>query len=78
MRAALSISANITEGCGRRTAGEWRHYLCTSLGSLCEVEGYLDLARDALVLDHAAHFALTTRTTVCKRMLIGLINRAPP
>jgi four helix bundle protein len=45
-RAAASIPANIAEGCGRRTDGQFRHLVRIALGSATELEYQLLLARD--------------------------------
>lgn len=45
-RSAVSIPANIAEGCGRATRGEFRQFLSIARGSLKELETLLELARD--------------------------------
>jgi len=44
--AAVSVSANIAEGSGRRGPREFRRFLDISLGSLAEVHVYLILAKE--------------------------------
>ena len=45
-RAAASISANIAEGKGRNGDKVFAHFLDIALGSLCEVQALMLLARD--------------------------------
>ena|SRR5688572_14416374 len=74
LRAALSISANIAEGCGKRSRDEFRRYLETSLGSLLEVESDLEVAVSAAVVRSETHANLTLKTKMLRRMLISLIG----
>jgi len=44
-RAAVSIPSNIAEGCGRDTNAQISHFINIALGSLCEVETQLIIAK---------------------------------
>ena len=75
IRAALSVSASIAEGSGRGSSQEFRHFVDSSLGSLFEVENYLDTALAVGIISHDSHRALTNRSRVLRRMLISLRKR---
>lgn len=74
-RAALSIPANIAEGCGRETNGELRRFLFISRGSASEVEYFLLAAHDLGFLETDAYRQLYTDLEHLKRMLAGLIKK---
>jgi len=74
-RAAVSISANIAEGCGRSGDREFARFLQVSLGSASEVQSLLLLARDLGFLEAQLHAAIEDQTTEVKRMLAGLLGR---
>jgi len=45
-RAAISIGANLAEGCGRRTSNELARFVRIAMGSASELDYHLLLCRD--------------------------------
>jgi four helix bundle protein len=74
-RAAVSIAANIAEGCGRSTETEFGRFLQIAMGSASETQYHLLLARGLKFLKTADHQHLEERVTEVKRMLASLIQR---
>jgi four helix bundle protein len=73
-RAAVSIGANIAEGCGKNSRPDFARYLQTALGSASELEYHLLLAHDLGYLADESHQELTVRVSEVKRMLTGFIQ----
>jgi len=73
-RAAVSIGANIAEGCGRRSDGELVRFLQIARGSASEVEHHLLLARDLKFLQAVTHQDLEKRLQEVQRMLTSLVS----
>jgi four helix bundle protein len=74
-RAAISVPANLAEGCGRSGDRELRRFVRVALGSASELEYHLLLARDLGLLPDAAYEQLAATTVEVKRMLSGLAAR---
>ena len=74
-RAAISISANIAEGCGRRSDPEMQRFLQIARGSASEVECHLLLARDLHFLSSGDFGDLEKRVFEIQRMLASLSAR---
>lgn len=74
-RAVSSISANIAEGCGRGSDPDFGRFLFIAMGSACESECHLLLARDLNFLNQAGHAELETSLIEVKRMLAALIGK---
>lgn len=77
-RAASSVAANIVEGCGRRSDGEFTRFLQIARGSASELEYHLLLARDLRVLDKAKFKKLDSDVVEIQRMLTALVQRVQP
>jgi len=71
-RAGASIPANLAEGCGRNGSAELARFCSIAMGSACELEYHLLLAKDLKLIKPQDHEELTQRTTELKRMLTAL------
>ena len=77
-RAAASVAANIVEGCGRRSDGEFTRFLQIARGSASELEYHLLLARDLRLIDEAKFKKLDSDVIEVQRMLTALVQRVQP
>lgn len=73
-RSAISVGANIAEGCGRRSDGELIRFLQIARGSASEVEHHLLLARDLKFLPVNTHRDLEKQLQEVQRMLTSLVS----
>jgi four helix bundle protein len=73
-RAAVSVPANIAEGAGRRTSGEFAHFIGIARGSLAELETLLIIARRLDYVDESVHRALFDELSELGRMATGLLR----
>jgi four helix bundle protein len=71
-RAAVSVPANIAEGNARASTKEYLHLLSIAVGSLAEVETYLELAARLEYSDPVAIQNLEQYVCEERRMLRGL------
>jgi four helix bundle protein len=72
-RAASSVEANLAEGCGR-TQAEFARFIQIALGSNCELECHLLLARDLSMLADESHRQLLSQIEEVRRMLNALLK----
>jgi four helix bundle protein len=75
-RAAISIGANIVEGCGRNADGDLRRFLYIALGSANELRYLLELAVEVDVVARPTGDPLIAATDEIRRMLSALATAA--
>ena len=71
-RAAVSIPANIAEGFGRRSAGDFGRFLNISNGSLREADTLVDLGYRVGAVKRETAMALTEQSDELGKVLFGL------
>lgn len=74
-RAAVSVPANIAEGCGRGGGPDFARYLQIAAGSASELEYFFILARELSLLNPDQERHLASEVTEVKRMLTSLIQK---
>lgn len=73
-RAAVSVSSNIAEGCGRQTSKDTVNFLHISRGSLYELETQCFIALDQEYISKEQFNTVFTIIQSYKRLLNGFIN----
>lgn len=73
-RSAVSIASNIAEGRGRRTRGDFLHFLSQARGSVLELETQLLLAHRLGYLSTVQYACFEEASASCARLLNGLIR----
>lgn len=74
-RSAVSIPANIAEGCGKKTDIDMTRFMNISLGSIHETEYYNLLARDLNYINNEEYEEIDSALSEIKAMLIGFIKK---
>jgi four helix bundle protein len=74
IRAAVSVPANLAEGCGRAGDREFRKFVRIASGSASELEYHLLLAHDLGFLMGPDHEQMVEAAVEIKRMLSGLAS----
>jgi four helix bundle protein len=73
-RAAVSIPANIAEGCARRSTKEYVQFLYISLGSAAELETHLIVSHNLGYITTNTCDTMQVKLEEIIRMLTGLIK----
>jgi four helix bundle protein len=74
-RAALSIPANIAEGCARDSDRDFARFLQIAIASSSELEYHLQFAVDASLVPREDADARLVDVVQVRRMLIGLLKK---
>jgi len=74
-RAAVSIPANIAEGCGKDSDAELKRYFLISMGSASELEYLLLLAHDLDYLSESTFQSMTNDLVEIRKMLNAFIQK---
>lgn len=74
-RAAVSIPANIAEGCGKDSDLELKRYFLIAMGSSSELEYLLLLARDLGYLKEESYQSMQKELVETRKMLNAFIQR---
>ncbi|SRR5258708_7220687 len=74
-RAAVSVPANIAEGCARGSNADFQRFLQMAMGSASELEYHLVLSRDLNLLKNQDFEKAREQVEEVKRMLSALIRK---
>ena len=74
-RAAVSVPTNIAEGSGRDSRKDFAHFLRISIGSACEVECELMIARDLGYINESESSVLLKEIKEIKEMIDSYKNK---
>jgi four helix bundle protein len=74
-RASASIAANIAEGCGRNSDGDFHRFLVMAMRSAVEVEYFLLLARDLGLITDGSYRDAARNVVEVQRMLGALVRK---
>jgi four helix bundle protein len=73
-RAVVSITCNISEGCGRRTDADFARFLDMASGSSTEVENLIYLCFDLDFINEETQSDFVLKVTEVQKMISGLNN----
>jgi four helix bundle protein len=72
-RAGTSITANLAEGRGRGSDTDFKRFVFIAMGSACELESHLELAKDLKFFPMSNYRSALDNLIEIKRMLSGLL-----
>ena len=73
-RAAISVGANLAEGCGRRSNAEMGRFVRIAMGSAAELDHHLLLCKDLGFLSEVDHRQFLANLTEVRKMLSALLD----
>jgi four helix bundle protein len=73
-RAAVSIGANLAEGCGRRGSAELARFVRVALGSASELDYHLLLSRDLGFMTSDDFSTASVKLTEVRKMLTSFLQ----
>lgn len=73
-RAAISITSNVAEGFGRKTAKDKEHFYVIAYGSLTELENQLLIAKELGYISDTDFRKTTVQLTSVAQLLNGLLR----
>lgn len=73
-RAAVSVGANLAEGCGRRTSAELARFVRIAMGSASELDYHLLLCRDFEFISSEQYDRTLQELTRIRKMLSRLLS----
>jgi four helix bundle protein len=73
-RAAVSIGANLAEGCGRRTSNELARFVRVAMGSASELDYHILLCRDIGLMSSDDFSISTAKLTEVRKMLTSFLQ----
>ena len=73
-RAAISIGANLAEGCGRQTSGELARFVRIAMGSASELDYHLLVSRDLGFMNDNDFNRITAGLTEVRKMLTAFLS----
>ena len=77
-RAGISVTANLAEGRGRGSDADFGRFVFMAMGSACEFESHLELAKDLKFIPEVEFRLVLDQLIEVKRMLSALIAKLAP
>ena len=74
-RSAISIPANIAEGFGRKSPGDFRRFLKISMGSLFELQTEFEISKNLSFVSNKVFDKFYEKSREIERMMSSFINK---